>query len=90
MAFDLCGDCGCPLFKGYDTPHYKGCVRLTSARVVKTDAKKYLLRDLETYKNNIKHYKKKIEEIRDCIKDVCLDEIYECRWDCMSPLREAA
>lgn len=86
---DKCPECGCPQFYG-QTLHVKTCPCYGGNRHHKRSLKEIIRERIANCKADIKYNMECIEEIRDCIKDVCLDEIYECRWDCMPARREAA
>ncbi len=36
---------------------------------------------VEVCKKNVDYAKEELKEARDCVKNTCLDEVYECRWD---------
>ena len=95
-AIQKCPECGCPQIDqagstAQTDTHFKGCDRIHKmGRSVKVDIKKWILRDIQTYKNNIEWYKELIEEAKEILKVTCLDEVYETRWDCNIMQREAA
>lgn len=92
---EKCPDCNCPDVR-YSGVHFSWCPKLRGRNRWKI-TKDYLLETLqerlEYYKKRIKEYEKEIIEIQqahDSIKETCLDEVYECRWDCITGRLEAA
>lgn len=89
-----CTECDCLEGKTSDIDtHYKGCSSLdlyANKYITKFNMREHLESHISSCLLGIEYYKQEIKEIRDCIKDVCLDEIYLCRWDCTHEQLEAA
>lgn len=91
MSIKKCKECDCPqisnLYHSFDV-HYKNCSIpeervIGRKRIVPLDEwKERLNKFIEYRKDDIQYLKDQIIEISDCIKNTCLDEVYECRWDC--------
>ena len=90
-----CEECGCYQVASYNMEyfrqelHFKGCpkIELWNRKVLKKDSLKRRVEEVVgDFENSIAHLKEKIIGVRDIIKDPCLDEVYECRWDCMAVL----
>ena len=80
---ERCPKCGCPQarVRGYRREiHYDGCpTSLSSSKLIKLDLKRMI-------KSNIEYFKGQLKLWEEAEKDNCLDEVYECRWDCMAKL----
>ncbi|MBT5303849.1 MAG: hypothetical protein HOL31_02065 [Candidatus Scalindua sp.] len=67
--------------------HYKTCKLLKGDHRQRYAKKKSIPLDkklkeyVEIFKNSLSHAKLELKEARDCEKNTCLDEVYECRWD---------
>ncbi len=77
-----CTECGCSHILNNDH-HYKGCPELVKNREPeKVNFKRELESELRSLRETVRYYTDKLTEVRDVIKDTCLDEVYETRWDC--------
>ena len=84
-----CWDCGCPdnlqIIKGVhfygSSAHFQKCkqIRLLKKEIKdnETDAKKSSSFSIKDFDRNFRVIKGRIQ-----FKDIVIDEVYECRWDC--------
>ncbi len=95
MMIEKCKECGCPqVGRRY---HYKKCsilqgYNLSLCRIydIEPDEFKVIVKsEIESLESNAHYYLKMAKEnhqlageYRDCLKNTCLDEVYECRLDC--------
>ena len=91
MAIEKCEECGCPQLSDLHHSfgvHYKNCScanknkRGRRRKVSLRNWRDQLAKTLKIYRSNVDYAKEQLLEARDCIKNTCLDEVYECRWDC--------
>ena len=89
---DKCEECGCLEIDAYEY-HLAGCSKLKEheeskarAYTKKVDYKELSRDELAYAKNALKRYSGIVNELTEFLKDVCIDEVYECRYDCMPVL----
>ena len=89
MSIDICKKCKCPQIgiglQDEEQLHFKNCKEYEegwfNARRKKS-LKKLINDQIKYRKQDVKDIKKEIREFADCLTKTCLDEVYECRWDC--------
>lgn len=86
---DKCEECGCLEIDGYEY-HLAKCSQLkiheeeeSRTYIKKVDYEEISHDELAYAKNALKRYNSIVNELTEFLKKVCIDEVYECRYDCM-------
>lgn len=57
--------------------------KLVGRKFIINDQIKSYLESINSYKEKIKYYKKEIQKVNEGLIHITIDEVYECRWDCL-------
>ena len=91
---NTCIVCGCPQIANYNSVYYHSEeLHFKNCKLLKNERYKYANKTSGSFKEKIGELikgckeeivvaRQQIKEFTDCLKKTCLDEVYECRWDC--------